>query len=99
MRDRAALYLKVFGDKPLADTYVKEGQKFSPFSISVCSKCCIVESVFSLAALESKLVAYVKDVSASAKPFDVSSIPRISRAQAAQDAARAFAVLCEDFHG
>lgn len=70
VRDRAALYLKVFGDKPLADTYVKE------------------ESVFSLAALESKLVAYVKDASASAKPFDVSSIPRISRAQAAQDAAR-----------
>jgi coatomer protein complex subunit gamma len=25
VRDRAALYLKVFGDKPLADAYVKEG--------------------------------------------------------------------------
>ncbi|KAF5385266.1 hypothetical protein D9615_001157 [Tricholomella constricta] len=70
VRDRAALYLKVFTEKPLADTYVKE------------------ESVFSLAALESKLVAYVKDPSAAAQPFDVSSIPKISRSQAAQDAAR-----------
>jgi coatomer subunit gamma len=49
--------------------------------------------VFSLAALESKLVAYVKDASAATKPFDVSSIPRISRAQAAQDAARMSSVL------
>ncbi|KAF9015744.1 armadillo-type protein [Cyathus striatus] len=60
VRDRAALYLKVFREKPLADTYVKE------------------ESVFSLAALESKLVAYVKEP--NAQPFDVSS--------AAQEAAR-----------
>ncbi|KAF8079051.1 coatomer subunit gamma [Lyophyllum atratum] len=46
------------------------------------------ESVFSLAALESKLVAYVKDPAAVAQPFDVSSVPKISRSQAAQDAAR-----------
>ncbi|KAG6911358.1 hypothetical protein DXG01_001029 [Tephrocybe rancida] len=70
VRDRAALYLKVFTEKPLADTYVKE------------------ESVFSLAALESKLVAYVKDPSASTQAFDASSVPKISRSQAAQDAAR-----------
>ncbi|KAG5645353.1 hypothetical protein DXG03_006415 [Asterophora parasitica] len=70
VRDRAALYLKVFTEKSLADTYVKE------------------ESVFSLAALESKLVAYVKDPSAAAQPFDASSVPKISRSQAAQDAAR-----------
>lgn len=70
VRDRAALYLRVFTEKPLADTYVKE------------------ESVFSLAALESKLVAYVKDPSASTQPFDVSTVPKISRSQAAQDAAR-----------
>lgn len=28
VRDRAALYLKVFKEKPLADTYVKEGTRF-----------------------------------------------------------------------
>ncbi|KAG6846078.1 hypothetical protein H0H87_006442 [Tephrocybe sp. NHM501043] len=70
VRDRAALYLKVFKEKQLAETYVKE------------------ESVFSLAALESKLVAYVKDPSASTQPFDASSVPKISRSQAAQEAAR-----------
>ncbi|RXW24547.1 hypothetical protein EST38_g1280 [Candolleomyces aberdarensis] len=70
VRDRAALYLKVFGEKPLADAYVKE------------------ESVFSLAALEAKLVAYVKDPAAAAQPLDTSSVPKISRAQAAQEAAR-----------
>jgi len=46
------------------------------------------ESVFSLSALEAKLVAYVNDPSASVKVFDTSSIPKISRAQAAQDVAR-----------
>lgn len=45
------------------------------------------ESVFSLAALEAKLVAYVKDPLAAALPFDASTVPKISRAQAAQDAA------------
>ncbi|KAF9567853.1 coatomer subunit gamma [Agrocybe pediades] len=70
VRDRAALYLKVFKVQALADTYVKE------------------ESVFSLAALESKLVSYVKDPAAAEQPFDVSSVPKISRAQAAQEAAR-----------
>ncbi|TEB38650.1 coatomer subunit gamma [Coprinellus micaceus] len=70
VRDRAALYLKVFDEEPLAATYVKE------------------ESVFSLAALEAKLVAYVKDPAAAQEPLDVSSVPKISRAQAAQEAAR-----------
>ncbi|THV06534.1 Coatomer, gamma subunit [Dendrothele bispora CBS 962.96] len=70
VRDRAALYLKVFKQKPLANTYVKE------------------ESVFSLSALESKLVSYVKDPSAATQPLDLSSVPKISRAQAAQEAAR-----------
>jgi len=41
-----------------------------------------------LAALESKLVSYVKDSTASAQPFDVSTIPKISRAQAHAEAAR-----------
>ena len=48
------------------------------------------ESFFSLAALEAKLVTYVNDPTASAKAFDASSIPKISRAQAAQDVAREF---------
>lgn len=48
----------------------------------------VTESVFSLSALESKLVAYVKDPSAATQPFDASSIPKISRAQAAQEVAR-----------
>lgn len=51
------------------------------------------ESVFSLAALESKLVAYVKDPAAAAEAFDVSSVPKISRAQAAAEAAREFLIL------
>ncbi|KAJ8702064.1 coatomer subunit gamma [Pleurotus ostreatus] len=70
VRDRAALYLKVFREQTLADVYVKE------------------ESVYSLAALEAKLVTYVKDPLASGEAFDVSSVPKISRAQAAQEAAR-----------
>jgi len=47
----------------------------------------ITESVFSLAALESKLVVYVKDSAALTEPFDVSLVPKISRVQAAQDSA------------
>ncbi|KAF8512705.1 coatomer subunit gamma [Gautieria morchelliformis] len=46
------------------------------------------DSVFSLSALESKLVSYVNDTDASKQPFDVSSIPKISRAQAATEVAR-----------
>jgi len=46
------------------------------------------DSVFSLSALESKLVAYVKDEDATSKPFDVSSVPKVSREQAAQEVAR-----------
>ncbi|OJA20668.1 secretion protein [Rhizopogon vesiculosus] len=70
VRDRAAMYLRVMKEAPLADAYVKE------------------ESVFSLAALESKLVAYVNDVDAGAQPFDTSSIPKISRAQLAAESTR-----------
>jgi coatomer protein complex subunit gamma len=51
----------------------------------------ILESVFSLAALESKLIAYVADPAAAAQPFDISAIPKISRTQAAQEASRKFA--------
>jgi coatomer subunit gamma len=44
--------------------------------------------VFSLSALESKLVAYVKDGDAASQPFDISSVPKMSREQAAQEVAR-----------
>ncbi|KAF8559932.1 coatomer subunit gamma [Imleria badia] len=70
VRDRAAMYVRVFKEKPLADAYVKE------------------ESVFSLAVLESKLVAYVNDPAAAAQPFDSSAVPKISRAQLAAEASR-----------
>ncbi|KAK1218697.1 coatomer subunit gamma [Marasmius sp. AFHP31] len=70
VRDRAALYLRTFNEKTLAQAYVKE------------------ESVFSLAALESKLVSYIKDPAAASQPLDLSSVPKISRIQAAQEAAR-----------
>ncbi|KAF8323388.1 Coatomer, gamma subunit [Clavulina sp. PMI_390] len=46
------------------------------------------ESTFSLATLESQLVAYIKEPSAAAVPFDVTSIPKISREQAQQESAR-----------
>lgn len=54
------------------------------------------ESVYSLATLESKLVAYVADPAAAAQPFDILSIPKIGRAQAAQEAARKFACSNSD---
>ncbi|KAF7325721.1 hypothetical protein MKEN_00422400 [Mycena kentingensis (nom. inval.)] len=69
VRDRAAMYLKVFKKQSLVKPYVKE------------------DSVLSL-ALESKLVAYVKDPAANSAAFDVSTIPKISRSQAAAEAAR-----------
>ncbi|KAJ7103074.1 adaptin N terminal region-domain-containing protein [Mycena belliarum] len=70
VRDRAAMYLKVFKTEKLVEPYIKE------------------DSVFSLAALEAKLVSYVNDAGSSAQPFDVSTVPKISRSQAALDAAR-----------
>lgn len=47
-----------------------------------------IDSVFSLSALESKLVAYVRDADAASRPFDVSSVPKVSREQAAQEVTR-----------
>ncbi|KAH8835640.1 coatomer subunit gamma [Flagelloscypha sp. PMI_526] len=46
------------------------------------------ESIFSLAQLEAKLVSYIKEDGASSKPFDVSSVPKISKQQAAKESAR-----------
>ena len=39
-------------------------------------------------------MAYVKDPPAAQKPFDFASVPKISRAQAAQEAAREFLAFC-----
>ncbi|KAG8924090.1 coatomer subunit gamma [Tulasnella sp. 417] len=50
------------------------------------------DSVFSLAALESQLVSYVNDSAASETPFDVSGVPKVSRAQAQQESARPNAI-------
>ena len=49
-----------------------------------------VETVFSLSALEAKLVSYISDPEAATQPFDVSSIPKVSRAQAAKEAASTY---------
>lgn len=51
------------------------------------------DSVFSLSALEAKLVSYVNDPEAAEKPFDASSIPKVSRQQAAQEAARTSSII------
>ncbi|PLW20767.1 hypothetical protein PCANC_09317 [Puccinia coronata f. sp. avenae] len=71
VRDRAALYLKVLDQDPLAENFVKD------------------ESAISLATLESKLTAYISQKESSQAPFEISSIPRISREQACQEALRA----------
>lgn len=47
-----------------------------------------LEGVFSLSALESKLVAYVNDADAQAEEFDASDVPRISKEQAKAESAR-----------
>lgn len=81
------MYLRMFTESFLADTYVKDGKSVNLFSTHGLTDR-ILESVFSLDALESKLVSYVNDPSASSIPFDASSIPKISRVQAAAEAAR-----------
>ena len=48
------------------------------------------ESVFSLSALESKLVSYMNEPDAVDVPFDIASVPKVSRAQAQQEGAREF---------
>ncbi|OCH95666.1 coatomer subunit gamma [Obba rivulosa] len=70
VRDRAAMYLKVYTEPKLIQPYIKE------------------DSIFSLSALEAKLVSYISDPEALEKPFEVASIPKISRAQAAKEVAR-----------
>lgn len=90
VRDRAALYLRTFKEKPLADAYVKDGAFWAWLPSWTNNLRVPIDSVFSLAALESKLVAYVKDPEAAALPLDISTVPKISRAQAAAESARTF---------
>lgn len=47
------------------------------------------EATFSLAALESELVTYVKDDSRHTSAFDLASVPKVSREQAAAEVASA----------
>ena len=42
----------------------------------------VAEATFSLVALEDQLVSYLKNDSAVAEPFDITSVPKISRQQA-----------------
>lgn len=51
------------------------------------------ESTFSLPALEAKLVTYISDPSATVRPFELSSIPKISREQAQTEALRS-SIFC-----
>ncbi|KAH9849263.1 coatomer subunit gamma [Lenzites betulinus] len=46
------------------------------------------ESIYSLSALESKLVSYLSDPETMDQPLDVSDVPKISKEQAAKDSAR-----------
>ncbi|KAA1128624.1 coatomer subunit gamma [Puccinia graminis f. sp. tritici] len=81
VRDRAALYLKVLDEEPLAEKFVKD------------------ESTISLATLESKLTTYISQKESSQAPFEISSIPRISREQACQEALRARQEASSDMAG
>jgi coatomer protein complex subunit gamma len=47
-----------------------------------------IDSVYSLATLESKLLAYVNNPEAQTEAFDIQTIPKVSREQARQEAAR-----------
>jgi coatomer protein complex subunit gamma len=44
--------------------------------------------VYSLATLESKLLAYVNNPEAQTEAFDIQTVPKVSREQARQEAAR-----------
>ncbi|OAV88487.1 hypothetical protein PTTG_00881 [Puccinia triticina 1-1 BBBD Race 1] len=81
VRDRAALYLKVLEEEPLAEKFVKD------------------ESTISLATLESKLATYISQKESSQAPFEITSIPRISREQACQEALRARQEASSDVAG
>jgi coatomer subunit gamma len=95
VRDRAALYLKTLEVPVLAETYVKEGEDSVHLRRWIAANAQSSESIFSLQALEAKLVSYVNEAGATDEPFDVSAIPKISRVQAAKEAARAYLLLSQ----
>lgn len=86
VRDRAAMYIKVLEEKRLADVFVREGAW--DFNLER-SRVDFAEATFSLAALESELVSYVGDSARHTQAFDVASVPKISRDQAAAEVAAA----------
>jgi coatomer protein complex subunit gamma len=55
---------------------------------TICSELTPAEATFSLAALESELVTYVKDDARHSSAFDIKSIPKVSRQQAAAEIAQ-----------
>jgi coatomer protein complex subunit gamma len=91
VRDRAAFNLKLMGDEPLANSFIRDGAlacrllrapKLIP---SVSSP---LESTFSLDALEAKLTAYIADSDALSAPFDFNAVPKVSKEQSLENALR-----------
>ncbi|KAI6031337.1 coatomer subunit gamma [Pisolithus microcarpus] len=78
VRDRAAMYLKVMKERPLADVYIKEGA-------------CVVLSQFETKLKCFSLPISAIPVAVS-QPFDTTSIPKVSRAQLAAESVRKFHV-------
>ncbi len=70
--------------------FEKVGQSFPSLAASYSDGSFddITEATFNLAALESELSTYVHDASAQDKAFDVDSVPKISREQAAAEIVR-----------
>lgn len=88
VRDRAAMYLRSMREPDLAETYLKDGEYQAVLYLSTKLTDDTSGPIYSLSALETKLVAYIKDTESYAAPFDVTSIPRVSRSSAAAEVAR-----------
>ena len=85
VRDRAALNLKLMGEKDdeMARNFVKNGKSFCYVGLDLWLTI-TPDSMFSLPYFEHQLVMYVTsdETSAFADPFDVSKIPVVTREQA-----------------
>ncbi len=81
------MYLRVIKEDSLADALVKEGRYYHTEFLQYTTHDRI-DSVYSLATLESKLLAYVNNPEAQTEAFDIQAIPKVSREQARQEAAR-----------
>lgn len=71
VRDRAALYLAVLESPQLQANYIENGS-----FLHALKK---LATVFTWTALEQNLLSYLADKSAHSKPFDIKSIPVISK--------------------